>query len=398
METSIGYIENIGNYEVEEPEEAIFIYSRHVYCRVCLTNENKPVAGMKIRFDVNDNDLGDILYTDVRYTDGDGRVTFDIARGLQALMNNREEEMSSLMYDATDSALWAMRRVRFNVNVVTDETFHMLNMPFIYHTLINGAHDNAVDWNVLDNINEPLRLKAWRNYPFTLDIANTNSVHYKTFPSTASSPSAWLRYSLEKVETDVSYQMIRHSIAKLMDDYPNAQRISIRIPKANGQTLSVVNGKDEVRQAAYYLIDVSDAANCDRYTYLRWLGKHGEVFYWLFDNVTEDISVRTDTYARAMVDDVFRGLVTNKMRDNGIIRDSSTTKTRTIATEYLDKDYYQLVSSIIESPMVDMLIGSGENEKWQRVNVADGSFSRSLKMADRAKRNRIVLTIEISEI
>jgi hypothetical protein len=98
-----------------------------------------------------------------------------------------------------------------------------------------------------------------------------------------------------------------------------------------------------------------------------------------------------------MVDDVFTdsGIARNNTRDNGIVKDISVTTTRTISTEYLDKCYYELVSSVAESPLVDMLIGS---DRWQRINVADGSFSRSLKTADRAKRNRIVLTIEIPEI
>jgi hypothetical protein len=382
-------------YETEVPEEVIFIYSKRVLFKSHIQKADTatPAVGVKVSLFIAFADGRS--YEDVRYTDNKGDVVFNIAKTLQMLTNNREKELSTLMYDATDYATWNMEQCYLFMTFNDGTLDYQLNVEYLQYTLINGAHDNAVDWNVLDNFNEPLRLKAWRNYPFTFDIANTNSVQYKIIPSTA---TTWLRYFLEKVETGIPYQMIRHSLAKLMDDYPNAQRIIIRIPKANGQTLSVVNGKDEVRQQACYLIDVGDAANCDRYTYLRWLGKHGEVFYWLFDNITEDVSVNTETYQRSIVDDTFRGLVTNKMRDNGVIRDSSTTKTRTIATEYLDKYYYQLVSSIIESPYVDMLIGIGENEKWQRVNVADGSFSRSLKMADRTKRNRIVLTIEIPEI
>ena len=397
MKTAIGYIDGIGNYEVTTPEEAIFIYSRHVYCSVRVTGDNAPLSGLKIILSIVDT-LNNTLHKEYRYTDAEGRVTFDVARTLQTITNDREKEMSSLMYDYNDNAIWAMRQVKFQLVIEKDTTWHMLTTPYEFITLINGSHDNAYNWNVHDNIDKAMRLKAWRNYPFTIDMGNVDRVYWKTIPNTTSSPSTWLKQFVVKSESEVSYQMIRYNITGLMDRYPTAQRIFVRTDKTNGETLSITDGKVTVYNITYYSVELAEAPSGGRATYLRWLGKHGEVFYWLFDNITEDISVKSDTYARTMTDDTFRGLVTNRMRDNGIIKDSTTTRTRTIATDFLDKDYFELVASIAESPYVDILIGEEENEKWQRVLVADGSFSRSMKVADRAKRNRISLTIEIPEI
>ena len=60
----------------------------------------------------------------------------------------------------------------------------------------------------------------------------------------------------------------------------------------------------------------------------------------------------------------------------------------------LDGDYYDLVSSIGDSVAVDMYLG---DNKWQRVNVADTTFTKDIKRSSRGKRNRIALTIQIGE-
>jgi hypothetical protein len=198
---------------------------------------------------------------------------------------------------------------------------------------------------------------------------------------------------ISKLPADSMYQMIRLNPASLGITADRA----IILPK-NSIGFTIIDGELYSDNRNVVALDVDRCPRSDRKTYLRWLGSHGEVFYWLFDNITEDISVKSETYSRAMADNEFRGLITNRMRGNGLIRHSEQTRTRTIATEYLDNGYYDIVQSVASSPCVDMLIGDGAMEKWQRVNVSDASFSRSLKTADRAKRHRIVLTIEISEL
>lgn len=372
-------------YTTEVPDELIFIYSKHVYFRAQIEGG----AGAQIRLNITSQD-GSIYHDEYRYADSEGRVTFDIARVLQMLTDSREKEMSALMYDENDHAPWNMSSFNIMLNWNADMggyfQSYMLSQYFTTFILVNGAHDNICNW-----WDKRIRLRYWTNYPFTFDLPNVDYLVFKN-----ASDKSWSFLNGFKIPTDLNYLFMRYTPYKVFSNLagtPNKVIISTQSNLGtmikNGEIISTTNS---------YLLDVDRCPRSDRKTYLRWLGSHGEVFYWLFDNITEDISVKSETYSRAMADNEFRGLVTNRMRGNGLIRHSEQTRTRTIATEYLDNDYYDIVQSIASSPFVDMLVGEAENEKWQRVNVSDASFSRSLKTADRAKRHRIVLTIEISEL
>ena len=373
-------------YTTEVPDEVIFIYSKHVYFRAHIEGG----AGVQIRLTIASQDYS-IIHDEWRYADGEGRVTFDIARILQMLTDSRDNEMSALMYDANDNAPWNMPS--WNISLtwnaeVESGVFQSVQLAQYFTTfvLVNGAHDNAYDWRNTPRLNNPIRLKWWTDYPFTFDFINTDAI------SVNQNGTKEVR-EISKLPADSMYQMIRLNPAGLGI---TADRATI-IPYTD-IGLTIIDGELYSNKRNVVVLDIDRCPRSDRKTYLRWLGSHGEVFYWLFDNVTEDISVKSETYSRAMADNEFRGLVTNRMRGNGLIRHSETTRTRTIATEYLDNGYYDIVQSVASSPCVDMLIGDGDKEKWQRVNVSDASFSRSLKTADRAKRHRIVLTIEISEL
>lgn len=369
-------------YTTEVPDEVIFIYSKHVYFRAHIEGG----AGVQIRLTIASQDYS-IIHDEWRYADGEGRVTFDIARMLQMLTDSRDKEMSALMYDANDNAPWNMPswNISLTWNAEVEQGFFQsvqLAQYFTTFVLVNGAHDNAYDWRNAPTAKDAIRLKWWTNYPFTLDFINTDKIDVND-----------VIYDIVKLPADSMYQMIRLNPVGFGI---TADRALI-IPRYK-VGLTIIDGEIYSDERNAVVLDIDRCPRSDRKTYLRWLGSHGEVFYWLFDNVTEDISVKSETYSRAMADNEFRGLVTNRMRGNGLIRHSETTRTRTIATEYLDNGYYDIVQSVASSPCVDMLIGDGDKEKWQRVNVGDASFSRSLKTADRAKRHRIVLTIEISEL
>lgn len=368
-------------YTTEIPDEVIFIYSKHVYFRAQIEGG----AGVQIRLNIASQD-NSISHDELRYADSEGRVTFDIARVLQILTDSREKETSALMYDANDNTPWNMPSWNISFIWNADTMSVQLSQLFTTFVLVNGAHDNAYDWRNTPRVENATRLKWWAEYPFTMDFINTDKIDVRQH-------GVREVIDIVKLPADSVYQMIRLNPVGLNI---TADRATI-LPNAN-IGLTIIDGVLYDNKRNVVMLDVDRCPRSDRKTYLRWLGSHGEVFYWLFDNVTEDISVKSETYSRAMTDNEFRGLVTNRMRGNGQIRHSERTRIRTIATEYLDNGYYDIVQSVASSPCVDMLIGDGNSEKWQRVNVGDASFSRSLKTADRAKRHRIVLTIEISEL
>lgn len=359
-------------YTAIVPEKAIFIYSRHTYAKLNIRNlDGSAASGVRVQGVVQ---IGMAMFTnEYRYTDAFGDVVFDFAAILQAAKNDRDKEMSSITYDVRAFAPWLMSNcsIRFYIGAVE------LRSASVSYELINGSHDNAQDWWSKDR-----RLKWWTSYPFTFDFTNQESV------ALIEKSGLQRELAVPYVETSMSSLLVRFNAAILR---PSSGQVTIKNLSYPGIAVEdgIVIGTDN-----YVTLDIDRCPISDRKTYLRWIGTHGEIFYWLFDNITESNEVKTETFRRAMVDDTFQGTVTNFTRDNGIIRDCSSVTTRSIATEPLDGEYYDLVSSIGDSVAVDMYLG---DNKWQRVNVADATFTKDIKFSPRGKRNRIALTIQISE-
>lgn len=359
-------------YTAIVPEKAIFIYSRHVYAKLNIRNlDGTAASAVRVQGVVQ---IGTAMFTnEYRYTDSDGNVVFDFAAILQAAKNDRDKELASLTYEMASFAPWLMSlcSIRFYIGSME------LRSAYSLYELINGAHDNAQDWWSKDR-----KLKWWTAYPFTFDFTNQERV--------AAIEKSGLQQEVATpyIETSLTTLLVRFNAAILRT---SGSRITIKNISHPGIAVEdgIVVGTDN-----RVTLDVERCPMSDRKTYLRWLGSHGEVFYWLFDNITESNEVKAETYRRTMVDDMFQGTATNLTRDNGIVRDCSAVKTRSIATEMLDSDYYDLVSSIGDSVSVDMYLG---DNKWQRVNVADATFTKDIKRSSRGKRNRITLTIQLSE-
>lgn len=359
-------------YTAIVPEKAIFIYSRHTYVKLNILNLDGTAASA-VRVQGVVEYAGKQYTNEYRYTDSDGNVTFDFAAILQTAKNDRDKEMASLTYEMTSFSPWQMGicSIRFYIGGVE------LRSAYSLYELINGAHDNAQDWWSKDR-----RLKWWTAYPFTFDFTNQEKV-------AITNKGVQKVLAVPYIETSLTTLLIRFNAAAYLR--PTGSTITIKNISHPGIAVEngIVVGKDN-----YVTLDVERCPMSDRKTYLRWLGSHGEVFYWLFDNITESVEVNTETFRRTMVDDMFQGTATNLTRDNGIVRDCSAVKTRSIATELLDGDYYDLVSSIGDSVAVDMYLG---DNKWQRINVADATFTKDIKRSSKGKRNRIALTIQISE-
>lgn len=369
------YTGTIGDYTytAEVPESTVFIFSRHTYARVTMTDSSgKPASGLRIQGVVQ---IGPQMYTgEYRYTDSNGKATFDFAAILQTAKNDRDKELTTLAYETASFAAWQMTTAYIKFYLDGAE----MRMASRSYELVNGSHDNIEDWWTATR-----RLKWWTAYPFTFDFTNQSTV------AVSARGGVERQINVPYIETSMMSLLVRFNPAAVLRV---ADRLLIRNASHPGIALQngiVIGTDNEV------LLDVDTREASDRCTYLRWLGMHGEVFYWLFDNVSESTANKAETFRRTMTDDTFTGSATNYTRDNGIIRDCSTSVTRQIATDMLDGDYYDLVSSIGGSVAVDMYLGG--NNRWQRVNVSDMTTSKELKYSARGKRNRIALTIEISE-
>lgn len=371
------------NYTTESPEELIFAYSKSVYFKANIRDTSgNPSKGLKVKLSLDYNKR---YYNEYRYTDSNGDVVFNAARLLQSIKNDRDKELANVMYDANDYASWEMSEVFVSIAIDTGISSVGLSLPYLSYILINGAHDNIRNWR-----DKRKRLRYWTNYPFTFDLPNVDYLVYKRI-----NDAKWSSLSGFKVQTDLNYLFMRYTPYKVFSSLAGTPNKVIISTQAN---LGIMIKNGEITPTTNScLLEVDRQERRSDKTYLRWLGSHGELFYWLFDNVTEEIAVKTDVYQRAIVDSEFTGLVTNKIRDNGLVRDSRQSVSRVITTDYLESEYFELVQSVAASPYVDMLVGEGDDEKWQRVNVADVTFQRPLRTAERAKNSRIVLSIQIEE-
>lgn len=375
MNTNTGTVSGF-DYTIETPEELIFAYSKHVYFRLNLSRSGSPIINQEIRLLLIENN-GNFMFDDYRYTGSDGSVVFDVARVLQIAMKGRQEELSSIVYYPDISSLWNIKT--FKISLIINGGIS-ITMPSIFtdYRVALGAHDNINDWNRV-----PVRLKCWSEYPFTFDFPDVNKINVSQNGST------YRPFTNIKVG-DETLQFVRHTIDRFVG---RSSRLWVRTNEGFGMA-----GDKLLQGNNIVILDIDNCPRIASKTYLRWIGEHGEVFYWLFDNVTENMQVNSSLRYNALTDDLFRGDVTNKTRGNGIIRDTSVTNTRALTTDYLDSDYYNLVRSVASSPCVDMFVDDGSNGKWQRVNVSDITLSRSLKTSNKAKKHRVELTIEIPEI
>lgn len=361
-------------YEVEIPEALMFVYSRHNFCKIKVTDsDGSAVIGRKIQLVLRCG--RNMLNGEYRILNAEGKATFDIAELAQVATDNREDEIKSLFYNDTQFAQWQSRMIQLS--------FYDTGVVLYSTTLqtMNGAHDNAVDW-----WDKTRRLKWWKNYPFTFDFVNVTTVQLKK-------GSLEISPRVPYVESNIPQLLLRYNPHYFGD---NVGSITISTKEAT-PGVAIVDGIVTGMANSVTLEIDGCAEDLQRKTYLRWLGSHGEVFYWLFDTIEDSVSVTSEIFRSNITSDVFTLYgEDNAMRPSGIAKHSEKKRKRTIATGMLDKDYYDVVSSVLESPFVDMYLGNG---RWERVKVKvdDGSLSRNPRTADMAKTSRIALTIEIGE-
>lgn len=375
------------NYEAVMPESLIFIYSPHVHTYLKITDGNgDPVQGMKVQSVI----MGKVTNTnEYRYTDANGIVRFDIGRLLQMMTDNRKNELSNIEYRRDVFTSWntGICMLQFYVDGV-----RVLSLQTQY---LNGSHFVSDNW-----WGNERRLKWWSNYPFTFDFVNTSIIDV--------SINNGFRQNIEVPYNDSSLKLINRMNPLVLgaDTFTRSIKITSNISREfsraftsafaiyeNKAGWAVINGLIDEDVENVVRLEVDNCPMSDSRTYMRWLGKHGEVFYWLFFNHSEQRQIDGESY-KTINSDVFQGNDSNMILDNGVIRDIKTTKTRTIFTEPIDAYYYDYIIQMADSPYVDMYL---DNYRWQRVNVSSDSFSKSLKGVDRQKKHQLTFTIEIGD-
>lgn len=109
--------------------------------------------------------------------------------------------------------------------------------------------------------------------------------------------------------------------------------------------------------------------DCDKGIYLRWLDRHGFLQYWLFQE--GDLTGQSSNEGEKLYVDYSDV----KYTYNGMSRYQGKTyqTTRKACATLVDRDVFNMLSTIFSSPIVDMYIDGN----WIPVNIVAGSFTDS---------------------
>lgn len=361
---------NTFNYVMVFPEMMVFKYSRHVFVRFRITDtEGQPVVGRRLQCVIGAASIQAGMNTNnYRYTDLTGEAIFDIARTLQIMEDTREKEM----LQPYDTHLWLQSAlpVRIFDTAVTAAQFTI--------EMANGGERITDNW-----MSDKRYLKCWSEYPFTFDISNSDRLIIKE-------SGIAQEVAVEELTSNIATQIVRR---RLTDVASLGSSIEIALPS----DVAGVSFMDGVMLSSNNAVRI-DVDRCpqdlSRRAYLRWLGRHGEIFYWLFFIKENSQVTKTETYRRPMTDDGYQGSdPLNRVLPNGEVRDSVTEETMSLYSELMSAEHYEYARSVAFSPYVDMYLGDG---KWQRVSVKDSTQTMGAGNG-KTKRHRIALTIKTGE-
>lgn len=359
------------SYSGEVPEPVVFAYSKHIYVRLTINDaDGKPAVAMPIMASV---DTAGKQINERRYTNTAGQVTFDIARIIQMSTDNRERELVDLIFSRNETRRqWLASSVRLRLGI---DNYSAIIYDNIMEA-VNGAVSSDEQW-----LTSPVSMKYWRGLPHTFDFLNVDTIEASS-DGASFSPMSWVPGN----STLRQIPIMRSKTEGIVAGVRHSKRI-----KADGIGISngvIVPSVNQVN------IEIdSFCGDLSRYTYLRWLGRHGEVFYWLFRNGTQTTAVKSERHSIALREDVREGATLL----NGIRKEPTREVSRAIASEYVSREHYKVLSSVISSPCVDMYLGNVDGEDlWKRVDVADGSVAENMKRAG-GRVYSVTLSINIGD-
>lgn len=402
------------SFTIKAPNEIVYIYSKHVFCTVQIKRndgqESRPVTNRLIRLTI-----GEI--NEERRTNSDGTAVFDFARILQILKNDSSQELD-INYNRTANLAHTTSRVVALKD--SDEGSVLQFQQFSFETA-NGADD------ILDKFwTNNRRLRWFSNYPFTFDFQNLNG-NWSVKTDNGSFVTEAFPYESSQRTRIMSRINARRYFASSDRYFKKTLRASITMAMDDsGNPTTVTNHTLELTR---------DNRNFDLYRrcYLRWLGKHGEIFYWLFTKHSETDSVKSDEHSLAYVDE-------NAYSSYGVLESETSSNheketTITVYSDMLDNADYEIVRSLATSPFVDMLVSystqatptspgsgrdsaeesegdserteesGGDNENsgismtetalWQRVRIGAGNYTKQVNSDTSSVNKQLVFRLII---
>lgn len=349
---------------VAYPEELVFADSAKCPVEVQLFDADaSPEYNQEVMLTVKDSSEDD-GYSEVRILDGQGRASFDIARYVQMILGDPDDDGT---FDYSNDS-----------EIVTQKVIQVSLTAFgvVFYTFTFSAVHG--DNKVLDRWwSKPRKLRWWVNYPFAFDAMPIQT----SVTDEAGNVTAWTPSDLPLPLP--LYQRIRANASTMSNGSFKAHvsKGGIMFGIATASDTGHVAGTKLFMTGDNDVEVIADKCPADpNAAYLRWLDRHCELRHWLFSKYRETDNVQATDDRRSGFDpDRF---VDGVARD-GRMRDGILTKELTVNTGYLQGWEYDIVESIANAPFVDMLdmeaYLADDTILWHRLMVKPGSYTKALR-------------------
>lgn len=365
-------------YQVTYPEDYIFVHSRHTYIDIdeLRDGDGVPNSGGTVMMQITDTDTNK-TYIEYRRLDERGKATFDISRFLQIFMEDTLREDADFDYNANSKAV-ARHYIYVGLKYAGVFFFQY------YFEVVNGADEPTDNW-----WDGQRRLRWWYNFPFTFDFRNLDEANIQKNGGTV------VTGPLPQITPDnFQYTRIRinaHSVGGL---WANTLKVS------SNAGMGFLDGSFFATKMNSVLLIGDGCTPSEQNLYLRWLNRHGELSYWLFNRHSQQRSTKASDSQRAYIKDERIGA--NNTIDNALLRTLTTTGELTAFTDALDGIDYEIVRQIFTAPFVDLYLPDQsqrlKNAVWKRLNIKAGSQTEALRHADQYTMNRQVsITLTLPE-
>jgi hypothetical protein len=356
---------------VAYPEELVFADSAKCTVEARLFDQDEtPEYNQEVMLTVKENGQ-QVGYSEVRILDSQGRASFDIARYVQMILGDPDDDGT---FDYSEnSALVTQKLIQV--------TLTAFGTTFFTQTF-NAVHGIN---KVLDRWwSKERKIRWWPAYPFAFDFVNTDQVKKKVGDAIST-------VAFPQVGTSLS-----HARARVKASVFGNSAMTISVVK-DGIFFSIAGSTDTGHVPGTKLFNLGDNSvslipdSCPadpNAAYLRWMDRHCELRHWLFSKYRDTDTVQATEDRRAGFDpDRF---IDGVARD-GRMRDGTLTKELTVNTGMLQEWEYDLVESIANAPFVDMLdmesyLADG-TILWQRLSVKPGSFTKPLRNRHASDQN-----------
>ena len=366
---------------VSYPEELHFADSAKCPVNVRMADENNvPNYNADIVLTVKEyGNLYDDGFSEIRATDGQGMAYFDIARYVQMILGDTDAD--GIFDYSQSSALVTQKRIQVTLAAygVTFNTF-----------TFNAVHGNN---RVTDRWWASERtIRWWPAYPFAFDFPNVDEVR-KTIGD------AITTVTFPQVPTSLNFTRVRVKASYFSNATFKIQSIKAGITFGIAQNTDTghVGGTKLFIEAANTATLIADTCPADiNAAYLRWIDSHCELRHWLFmrHSETDTVTIATDRRSGYDPDRFVDGVA-----QDGRMRDGTLAKELTVNTGMLQGWEYEIASSIINAPFVDILdmdeyINHG-NTLWHRLTVKGGTYTKQLRNRHASDQDlKVVVTLQ----